>query len=153
MVTLLVLLGLFVGALVVAELIVRPADMVGSPSRSGLRLVEDVFPPRHLTARDINRGGRTCLVGKSLVVAAGGGCTFIVPDGVHVVVFRRVPTSAAMTVTLSQTVDLTQNVDTGQPGLDPSDPLRLRFAVVHNGTTVTFSNCRGPGVCRLDLAG
>jgi hypothetical protein len=150
LVTVAAVLGLFVAALVVGVLI-HPADAVGSPSQSRLHLVEDVFPPRRLTPSDIRRGGRTCLVGSSLVVSPGGGCTFIVPAGVHVIEFRRVPDSAGMNVTLSQTVDFTQSVDTAQPGPDQKDPLRLRFAAIHNGTTVTLSGCRGPGACRLDV--
>jgi hypothetical protein len=145
---------LFVGALVVGQFVVQPADVVGSAAQSRLRLVEDVFSPRQLTAAEIRRGGPTCLDGNTLVVApGGGGCTFIVPHGVHVVVFRRVPTSGAMTITLEQTVDMTQTVDTGNAGPDPTDPLRLRFATVHDGTTVTLSGCRGPSSCRLELTG
>jgi hypothetical protein len=151
---LLALVLLFTAAVVVGEVIVKPTDRLGSPSQSRLRVVEDVFPPRQLTTGDIRRGGRTCLQGGTLVVnPGGGGCTFIVPDGVHLVVFRRVPTSSSMTVTLSQTGDLTQTVDTGRPGPDPRDPLQLRFAVVENGTTVTLSSCQGPAGCRLEVAG
>jgi hypothetical protein len=148
-----VLVALFVAAVALGQLVVRPADAVGSPSQSRLRLVEDVFPPRHLTVRDINRGGPTCLQGHTLVVPEGGGCTFIVPNGVHVVVFRRVPGSAAMMVTLTETGELTQTVDTGQPGPDPRDPLRLRLATAHDPTTVTLFSCRGPGSCRLEVSG
>lgn len=146
------LVGLVVAVLVLASAVVQPADDMGSPATSRLELVEDVLPPRHLTSADVRRGGPTCLHANTLVVKPGGGCTFIVPNGVHVVVFRRVPGSAGMTVTLSQTVDLTQVVDTGQPGADARDPDRLRFAAVHDGTTVTFSGCRGPGTCRLELS-
>lgn len=85
------LVALFVLAVVLGLVVVKPGDAVGSPLSSRLGLVEDVFPPRHLTVADIRRGGPTCLVGATLVVPAGGGCSFIVPDGVHVVVFRRVP--------------------------------------------------------------
>ena len=151
LVTVAVLVGLFAAVLVVGAAL-HPGDGVGSPARSRLGLVEDVFPPRRLTTRDIRRGGQTCLVGTTLVVPSGGGCTFIVPNGVHVVEFRRVPGSPGMNLTLSQTVDLTQSIDTSQPGPDPSAPLRLRFAAVHSGTTVTLSNCRGPGACRLAVA-
>ncbi len=88
----LALVVLFVGAVVLGQVIVRPTDAVGSPSQSRLRLVEDVFPPRQLTAQDIQRGGRTCLEGTTLVVApGGGGCSFILPRAVHVVVFRGTP--------------------------------------------------------------
>ncbi|MDQ1416101.1 MAG: hypothetical protein QOF81_1714 [Acidimicrobiaceae bacterium] len=150
----LVLVLLFGGAVVLGQVVVRPADAVGTPSHSRLRLVESAFPPRQLTAEDIRRGGRTCLEGNILVVApGGGGCTFILPHGVHVVVFDALPGSSAMTITLTQTGDLTQTVDTGRPGPDPSDPLRWRFATVREGTTVTFSGCRGPASCRLALTG
>jgi hypothetical protein len=148
---LLALLALFVVALAVG-LTTHPTDRVESPAHSRMRLVEDVFPPRHLTAADIRRGGPTCLEGDSLVIGPGGGCTFIVPKGVHVVDFRRVPGSPAMTVTLDRTGDFTQDIDTGQPGPDPDDPLGLRLATVHNGVTVTLSGCLGPSRCRLDLA-
>ena len=146
------LVGVFLAALLVALLLVRPANAVGSPSGSRLRLVEDLFPPRPLRAADIRRGGPTCLDGTTLVVAPGGGCTFIVPAVIHVVVFRRVPGSAGMTITLSQTGALTQIADTSQPGPDARDPLRLRFAVLRADTTVTLFSCRGPGSCRLDLS-
>jgi hypothetical protein len=150
----LVLVVLFVGAVALGQEIIRPADSVGAPSRSRMRLVEDVFPPRQLTAQDIRRGGRTCLEGNTLVVASGGGgCSFILPLGVHVVVLLGLPGSSAMTITLTQTGDLTQTVDTGRPGPDPGDPLRWRFATVRDGTTVTLSGCRGPSSCRLALAG
>jgi hypothetical protein len=144
---------LFVAVIVAGALVIAPHDGVGSTSRSRLRLVEDLFPPRQLTTEDIRRGGRSCLQGSTLVVKPGGGCTFIVPDGIHVVRFRRITTSAAMTLTLSQTVDLTQTIDTGRPGPDPHDPLQLRLAAVHDGTTVTLSGCRGPASCRLLVPG
>lgn len=146
------LVGLVVAALVMAAIVVQPADRLGAPATSRLGLVEDLFPPRHLSAADVRRGGPTCLEAGTLVLTAGGGCTFIVPDGVHLAVFRRVPASAAMTITVSQTVDLTQTVDTGRPGPDPGDPDLLRFATVHDGTTVTLSGCRGPGKCRLEIS-
>jgi len=139
-------------AVMAASTIMHPTDGVGSPSESHLSLIEDVFAPRTLTAADIRRGGPTCLQGSRLVVARGAGCTFIVPNGIHVVVFRRVALSPGMNVTLSQTVDLTQSVDSAQAGPDPRDPLRLRFAAVHDGTTVTVSGCQGPGACQLDLS-
>jgi len=150
---LIALVVVFVAVLAVGEVIAPPARAVSSPSHSLLRLVEDVFPPRHLTVPQIERGGPTCLEGATLVVAVGGGCTFIIPNGVHVVEFRRVPGSPGMTVTFTQTSDLTQNIDTGRPGPDPRDPLLLRVAVVHNGTTVTLYGCRGPGSCRLVVSG
>jgi hypothetical protein len=150
---LLVLAILFVAVVAVGEAVARPTDALGSPTHSRLRAVEDVFPPRHLTTRDIRRGGPTCLEGNALVVAPGGGCTFIVPNGVHVLEFRRVGGSPGMTLTVEQTVDLTQVADTGVAGPDPSDPRALRFATVHNGTTVTLSTCQGPGPCRLEVAG
>jgi hypothetical protein len=153
MVALVALVVLFAGALAFGEVIAKPADEVASPSHSRLRFVEDVFPPRRLTVAEINRGGPTCLQGDTLVVAVGGGCTFIIPNGVHVVVFRRVPGSPAMTVTLTQTSDLTQNIDTGQPGPDPRNPLEVRVATVHDGTTVTLFGCQGPASCRLVVAG
>jgi hypothetical protein len=149
---LIVLVILFVGILAVG-LVAPPSGAFGSPAGSALRAVENVFPARDLTVKEIRRGGQTCLQGVTLVVRQGGGCSFIVPRGVHVVVFRRVAGSPGMFVTLSQTGDLTQNVDTGRPGPDPRDPLKLRFAVVGNATTVTLSACRGPGSCRLDVAG
>jgi hypothetical protein len=150
----LALVVLFVGAVVLGQMAVGPTDAVGAPSHSRLRLVEDVFPPRQLTAQDIQRGGRTCLEGNTLVVASGGGgCSFILPRAVHVVVFRGLAGSSALTITLSQTGDLTQTVDTGRPGPDPRDPLRWRFATVRDGTTVTLSGCRGPTSCRLALGG
>jgi hypothetical protein len=147
------LVVVFVGVIAVGEVIAAPSSAVSSPSHSLLRLVEDVFPPRHLTVPQIERGGPTCLEGDTLVVPVGGGCTFIIPNGVHVVVFRRVPGSPAMTVTFTQTSDLTQNIDTGQPGPDPHNPLQVRVATVHDGTTVTLYGCRGPGSCRLVVAG
>jgi hypothetical protein len=146
------LIAAFIAVVVSGPLVVRPADRVGSPAESHLSLVEDVFAPRTLTAADIGRGGPTCLEGSRLVVARGAGCTFIVPNGVHVVVFRRVAGSPGMNITLSQTVDLTQSFDSAQPGTDPRDPLRLRFAAIHDGTTVTLSGCQGPGACKLDLS-
>jgi hypothetical protein len=149
---LVVLVVLFVAVVGIGEVVLRPANAVGSPAHSRLRAVEDVFPPRHLTVGDIRRGGPTCLQGATLVVAAGNGCTFIVPNGVHVLVFRRVLGSPSMMMTLTQTVDLTQTIDTGQPGPDPNDPMRLRLAVVHNGTTVTLFSCQGPGSCRLEVS-
>ncbi len=153
-VALFVLVALFAAAVAVGQVVIRPTDVAGSPSQSRLRAIEEVLPPRHLTVREIGRGGRTCLQGNTLVVAeGGGGCTFIVPNRVHVVIFRRVPGSAPMMVTLDQTGELTQTVDTGQAGPDPSDPLRLRFATPHDGTTVTLFSCRGPGDCRLEVSG
>jgi len=151
-VALLVMVVLFVLALLVGQVIAPPANAVGSPAHSLFRLVEDVFPPRELTVREIERGGPTCLQGANLVLSPGGGCTFIVPKGVHVVVFRRVPTSPGMMVTFSQTDDLTQTVDTSQAGPDPRHPLELRFATVHDGTTVTLFGCQGPGDCRLTVS-
>ncbi|MDQ1400538.1 MAG: hypothetical protein QOK20_2470, partial [Acidimicrobiaceae bacterium] len=53
----LVLVLLFGGAVVLGQVVVRPADAVGTPSHSRLRLVESAFPPRQLTAEDIRRGG------------------------------------------------------------------------------------------------
>jgi hypothetical protein len=150
---LIALVVVFVAVVAVGEVIAPPASAVSSPSKSLLRLVEDVFPPRRLTVAQIERGGPTCLEGSTLVVPVGGGCTFIIPNGVHVVEFRRVPGSPAMTVTFTQTGDLTQNIDTGQPGPDPGHPLQLRVATVHNGDTVTLYGCRGPGSCRLVVAG
>jgi hypothetical protein len=141
------LVGLAVAVVVLAAAVVQPADDVASPATSRLELVEDLMPPRHLTAADIRRGGPTCLHGTTLVVPPGGGCTFIVPNGVHVVEFRRVPGSSGMTI------NLTQTADTAPRGPDDRDPDRLRFAAVHDGTTVTFSGCRGPGTCRLLLSG
>jgi hypothetical protein len=148
------LVVVFVAVVALGEVIAAPANAVSSPSHSLLRLVEDVFPPRRLTVAEIARGGPTCLDGNTLVVpSAGGGCTFIIPNGVHVAEFRRVPGSPAMMVTFSQTGDLTQNIDTGAPGPDPHHPLQLRVATVHDGTTVTLYGCRGPGSCRLVVAG
>jgi hypothetical protein len=147
-----VLVALFAAALVVGAFVIRPAGNVASPSHSRLHIVEDLFPPRRLRAADIHRGGPSCLHGNTLVVPAGGGCTFILPKGVHVAVFRRVPGSPGMIVTLNQTGDLTQNIDTAMPGPDPSDPLRIRLAAVQNGDTVTLSACQGPAACRLDLS-
>jgi len=152
-VALVALVALFLLALVIGDVIAPPANTVGSPSNSLLRLVEDVFPPRRLTVDEIARGGPTCLQGHTLVLGPGGGCTFIVPNGVHVLIFRRVPGSPGMMVTLTLTNDLTQTVDTGRPGPNPRDPLELRFATVHNGTTVTLFSCQGPGSCRLQVAG
>lgn len=146
------LVTVFIAVVVSGSTVLYPHDAVGSPPESHLGLVEDVFAPRTLTAADIRRGGPTCLQGGRLVVALGAGCTFIVPNGVHVVVFRRVADSPGMNITLSQTVDLTQSVDSGQAGPDPRDPFRLRFAAVHDGTTVTFSGCQGPGACKLDIS-
>ena len=144
-----VLVGLFVLAVLAAVLIVRPTDAVSIPSQSRLRVVEEIFPPRHVTVAEINRGGPTCLTGSTLVVAPGGGCSFILPKGVHVAIFRRVPGSPGMTITLNQAGDLTQSVDTARAGPDPSDPLQLRFATVHDQATVTLYGCQGPGSCRL----
>jgi hypothetical protein len=141
--------AIFVVAVLLAVLVVRPTNAVGSPSQSRLRVIEEVFPPRRLTVAEINRGGPSCLDGATLVVPVSGGCTFIAPKGVHVLVFRRVQGSPAMTITLNQTGDLTQSVDTALPGPDPADPLRLRFATVHDQTTVTLYGCRGPSACRL----
>jgi hypothetical protein len=146
------LVAVFVAVVVSGSTVVHPNDRVGSPSQSHLSLIEDVFAPRTLTAADIRRGGPTCLQGGRLVVARGAGCTFIVPNGVHVVVFRRVAGSPGMNITLSQTVDLTQSVDSARAGPDPRDPLRLRFDAVHDGTTVTLSGCQGPGACKLDVS-
>lgn len=149
----LALVVVFVGAVVAGQVVAPPREAAAAPGHSRLRLVEDVFPPRQLTVAEIKRGGPTCLVEDALVVPVGGGCTFIIPDGVHVAVFRRVPGSPAMTVTVAQTSDLTQNLDTGQPGPDPRNPLQLRVAAVHDGTTVTLFGCRGPGSCRLVVVG
>ena len=140
-------------AVVVVTLVVAvlapPANAVGSPGRSLVRLVEDVFPPRRLTITEINRGGPTCVQGDTLVLAPGGGCTFIMPRDVHLALFRRVAGSPGMTITFSRSGDLTQTFDTGQPGPDRADPRALRVALVHGGTTVTLYGCQGPGSCRL----
>lgn len=146
------LLGLFLVAVLLAVVVVRPTDSVGSPSQSRFRVVEEVFPPRRLTVAEINRGGPTCLDGSTLVVPPGGGCSFIAPKGVHVLVFRRVPGSPGMMISLVQAGDLSQIVDTARPGPDPGDPLTLRFATVHDLTTVTLYGCRGPAACRLVVA-
>lgn len=147
-----VALAVLCAIVVAVAALAGPGEGVGSPAHSRVRFVEDVIPPRKLRPADIRRGGPTCLSGHQLVVPPGGGCTFIVPDRVHVVEFRRVPDSPGMDLTLTQTDDLTQSVDTSQPGPDPAAPLRLRFAAVHGGTTVTLSGCRGPSACRLDVA-
>ena len=148
-VVIIVLVVLF-AALLAVGLLGQPSGSLGSPADSRWHLVEDVFPPRQLTIKEINRGGPTCLEGRTLVVRPGSGCTFIVPKGVRLAVFHRVLASAGMFVTLTRTADLTQNVDTSLPGPDPRAPLTLRFAV-HEGTTVTLSACRGPGSCRLEV--
>lgn len=145
-----VLVGLFALLLLVA-LVAPPADAVGSPARSLVRFVEDVFPPRRLTIHEIDRGGPTCVQGNMLVLMPGGGCTFIVPNNVHVALFRRVAGSPGMMMTFNRTGDLTQTFDTGKAGPDRSDPLALRVAIFHNGTTVTLYSCRGPGACRLTV--
>jgi len=75
-----------------------------------------------------------------------------VPSDVHVAMFRRVAGSPGMMITFSRSGDLTQTFDTGQPGPDRSDPLALRVAIPHSGTTVTLYSCRGPGACRLTVA-
>lgn len=137
--------------LLAVAFVAPPADAVGSPTRSLVRLVEDVFPPRRLTIREIDRGGPTCVQGDMLVLAPGGGCTFIVPNNVHVVLLRRVAGSPGMMITFSRTGDLTQTFDTGKPGPDPSDPLALRVAIFHDGTTVTLYSCQGPSACRLTV--
>ncbi len=149
---LLVLVVLFIGVVAVG-LIAPPSGGAASASDSRFRFVEKVFPPRQLTVKAIRRGGPTCLQGATLVVRRGSGCSFIVPRGVHVVVFRRVPDSPGMNVTLSRTSDLTQNLNTGRPGPDPRHPFTLRFATVHDGATVTLSGCAGPASCRLDVVG
>jgi len=150
-VVVIVLVVLF-GVLLAVGLLAQPSGSLGSPADSRWHVVEDVFPPRQLTVQQINRGGPTCLDGRTLVLPPGGGCTFIVPKGVRLAVFRRVPTSAGMFITLTRTGDLTQNVDTRVPGPDPHAPLTLRFSV-REGTTVTLSGCQGPGSCRLQVAG
>lgn len=153
---LLVLVVLFVVVILVGVGLGVIAPTLGasaSASDSRLRLVENVFPPRQLTVKAIRRGAPTCLQGATLVVRRGGGCSFIMPKGVRVAVFRRVPGSPGMNVTLTKTSDLTQNLNTARPGPDPRHPLTLRFATVHDGTTVTLSGCQGPASCRLDVVG
>lgn len=149
-VVIIVLVVLFV-VLLALGFLAQPSGSLGSPADSRWHLVEDVFPPRRLTIKEINRGGPTCLEGRTLVLEPGSGCTFIVPRGVRLAVFRRVPGSGGMFITLTRTGDLTQNVDTDLPGPDPRAPLTLRFSV-HEGTTVTLSACQGPGSCRLEVA-
>ena len=146
-----IVLAVLFALLLALGFLTSPSGSLASPADSRWHVVEDLFPPRQLTVKEINRGGPTCLEGRTLVLRPGSGCTFIVPKGVRLAVFRRVPGSAGMFITLTYTGDLTQNVDTGGPGPDPRAPLMLRFAV-HEGTTVTLSVCQGPGSCRLEVA-
>jgi hypothetical protein len=126
-------------------------DGVGSPSGSRLRIIEDIFPPRTLSATDVRRAGAPCLAAASLTIPSGGQCSFMLPSAVRRVILRKVPSSPPMTVTVSQTGGVTETLDTAKPGSDPKRPNVLSLAVPDKGSILSLSNCAGPGECRIDL--
>jgi hypothetical protein len=123
---------------------------VTNPSASGLAVIENLFPPRTLSANDATKAGATCVEGNDLVVATGSSCTFVVPKGVNRVELDSVAGSGPMTVTLARAGGLTQSVDTGQKGPDAKHPGRVRLAVTGDGSVLTAQGCTS-GTCRVRL--
>jgi hypothetical protein len=149
---LVVVLVLVVAVFVVSVVLARGHGnaTVTNPTGSRLGAVEDLFPPRTLTAKDASKAGADCVQGNELVITAGSSCTFVVPSGVKRVELQRVPASGPLSVTLTRDGGLTQSISTARDGPDAGHPDRYRLAVTGDGSVLTVDGCAS-GTCRVQL--
>jgi hypothetical protein len=121
----------------------------GNPSASRLAFLEDLFPPRTLSAADAEKAGAGCLRDDGFVVV--GSCAFTVPDGVRRVALRRINGSPPLTVTLKPPSGrLVQEFNTAKAGPNKDDPDAYRLAVVDDGSELQMV-CGAVGPCPIAL--